>query len=84
MFPDWITSPLQITSVFGLLPIRTENQPPGRFTRYDRLQRPEVELLGGADIVEEMFDSGGLAEAHGVGQPEAVPAPTGPPPQCRR
>jgi monothiol glutaredoxin len=32
------------------------------------------ELLGGADIVEEMFDSGELAEALGVEQPEAVPA----------
>ena len=29
------------------------------------------ELLGGADIVEEMFDSGELAEALGVEQPEA-------------
>src|SRR3977135_708709 len=28
------------------------------------------ELLGGADIVEEMFDSGELAEALGVEQPE--------------
>ena len=33
------------------------------------------ELVGGADIVEEMFDSGELAEALGVEQPEAVPAP---------
>jgi monothiol glutaredoxin len=32
------------------------------------------QLLGGADIVEEMFDSGELAEALGVEQPEAVPA----------
>jgi monothiol glutaredoxin len=32
------------------------------------------ELLGGADIVEEMFDSGELAEALGVEQPEAVTA----------
>lgn len=32
------------------------------------------ELLGGADIVEEMLDSGELAEALGVEQPEAVPA----------
>jgi monothiol glutaredoxin len=39
------------------------------------------ELLGGADIVEEMFDSGELAEALGVEQPEAVSAPAGPPPQ---
>ena len=29
------------------------------------------ELVGGADIVEEMFDSGELAEALGVEQPEA-------------
>ena len=35
------------------------------------------ELLGGADIVEEMFESGELAEALGVEQPEtaAVPRP---------
>src|SRR3954452_587081 len=32
------------------------------------------ELLGGADIVEEMFDSGELAEALGVEQPEVSPA----------
>jgi monothiol glutaredoxin len=32
------------------------------------------ELLGGADIVEEMFESGELAEALGVEQPKA-PAP---------
>jgi len=32
-------------------------------------------LLGGADIVEEMFDSGELAEALGVEQPEAPAAP---------
>lgn len=32
------------------------------------------ELLGGADIVEEMFDSGELAEALGVEQAEVVPA----------
>ena len=31
------------------------------------------ELLGGADIIEEMFDSGELAEALGVEQPESVP-----------
>jgi monothiol glutaredoxin len=35
------------------------------------------ELLGGADIVEEMFDSGELAEALGVEQPEAVSVPAG-------
>jgi monothiol glutaredoxin len=33
------------------------------------------ELLGGADIVEEMFESGELAEALGVEQPESA-APT--------
>jgi monothiol glutaredoxin len=38
------------------------------------------ELLGGADIVEEMFDSGELAEALGVEQPEATTAPAGAPP----
>jgi monothiol glutaredoxin len=36
------------------------------------------ELLGGADIVEEMFDSGELAEALGVEQPEAAPAAVAP------
>src|SRR6476660_6226754 len=39
------------------------------------------ELLGGADIVEEMFDSGELAEALGVEQPEAAPAAAAPPAQ---
>jgi monothiol glutaredoxin len=39
------------------------------------------ELLGGADIVEEMFDSGELAEALGAEQPAAAPAPTGVPAQ---
>jgi len=38
------------------------------------------ELLGGADIVEEMFDSGELAEALGVDQPEAVSVPAADPP----
>jgi monothiol glutaredoxin len=33
------------------------------------------DLLGGADIVEEMFDSGELAEALGVEQSEAAPVP---------
>jgi monothiol glutaredoxin len=48
------------------------------------------ELLGGADIVEEMFDSGELAEALGVEQPAeaAAPAqpeqPQGPPLQIER
>ena len=48
------------------------------------------ELLGGADIVEEMFDSGELAEALGVEQPAgaAGPAqpeqPQGPPLQIER
>ncbi len=32
------------------------------------------ELLGGADIVEEMFESGELAEALGVEQPAEAPA----------
>jgi monothiol glutaredoxin len=36
------------------------------------------ELLGGADIVEEMFDSGELAEALGVAQPESAPEPAAP------
>jgi len=42
------------------------------------------ELLGGCDIVEEMFDSGELAEALGVEQPAEAPqapAPAGPPAQ---
>jgi len=38
------------------------------------------ELLGGADLVEEMFDSGELAEALGVEQPEAAPVAQGTPP----
>jgi len=40
------------------------------------------ELLGGADIVEEMFDSGELAEALGVEQPAEAPqaAPAQSPP----
>jgi monothiol glutaredoxin len=38
------------------------------------------ELVGGADIVEEMFDSGELAELLGVEQPQS-PAPAGPAPQ---
>jgi monothiol glutaredoxin len=33
------------------------------------------ELIGGADIVEEMFESGELAEALGVEQPENASAP---------
>ena len=33
------------------------------------------ELLGGADIVEEMYESGELAEALGVEQPEAIAVP---------
>ncbi|HZO05354.1 MAG TPA: glutaredoxin family protein [Solirubrobacterales bacterium] len=33
------------------------------------------ELLGGCDIVEEMFESGELAEALGVEQPEQASAP---------
>jgi monothiol glutaredoxin len=33
------------------------------------------ELLGGADIVEEMFESGELAEALGVEQPKVAAAP---------
>jgi len=47
-------------------------------------------LVGGADIVEEMFDSGELAEALGVEQPAeaAAPAqpeqPQGPPLQIER
>jgi monothiol glutaredoxin len=33
------------------------------------------ELVGGADIVEEMFESGELAEALGVEQPQAATVP---------
>jgi monothiol glutaredoxin len=36
------------------------------------------ELVGGADIVEEMFESGELAEALGVEQPEAAASPAQP------
>jgi monothiol glutaredoxin len=42
------------------------------------------ELIGGADIVEEMFESGELAEALGVEQPQTASAPAatdGPPAQ---
>jgi monothiol glutaredoxin len=39
------------------------------------------ELVGGADIVEEMFDSGELAEALGIEQPEAPAAAPAPPAQ---
>jgi len=40
------------------------------------------ELLGGCDIIEEMFESGELADALGVEQPaEAQVAPTAPPAQ---
>jgi monothiol glutaredoxin len=40
------------------------------------------ELLGGADIVEEMFESGELAEALGVEQPQVATVPAdGPPAQ---
>jgi len=43
------------------------------------------ELVGGADIVEEMYESGELAELLGVEQPEAAAAPVqaqdGPPAQ---
>jgi len=35
------------------------------------------ELLGGCDIVEEMFASGELADALGVEQPETAEAPQG-------
>jgi monothiol glutaredoxin len=38
------------------------------------------ELLGGADIIEEMFDSGELAEALGAEQPESAPAAAAAPP----
>jgi monothiol glutaredoxin len=34
----------------------------------------EGELIGGADLVEEAFESGELAEALGVDQPAEVPA----------
>src|SRR3954452_7864002 len=39
------------------------------------------ELLGGCDIVEEMFESGELAEALGAEQPENVQVQTAPPAQ---
>ena len=38
------------------------------------------ELLGGCDIVEEMFESGELAEALGVEQPAEAKAPEATPP----
>jgi monothiol glutaredoxin len=39
------------------------------------------ELLGGCDIVEEMFESGELAEALGVEQPEKAEVQAAPPAQ---
>lgn len=39
------------------------------------------ELLGGCDIVEEMFENGELAEALGVEQPEKAEVQTAPPAQ---
>jgi monothiol glutaredoxin len=36
------------------------------------------ELVGGCDIVTEMYETGELAEALGVDQPEAPPAPEAP------
>jgi len=38
------------------------------------------ELLGGCDIVEEMFESGELAEALGVEQPQDATVPDAAPP----
>lgn len=38
------------------------------------------ELLGGCDIIEEMFESGELGEALGVEQPENAQAPQAAPP----
>jgi len=38
------------------------------------------ELVGGADIVEEMFESGELAELLGVEQPQSASAPDAAPP----
>jgi monothiol glutaredoxin len=38
------------------------------------------ELLGGADIVQEMYESGELGEALGVEQPEAATIPADAPP----
>jgi len=38
------------------------------------------ELLGGCDIIEEMFESGELAEALGAEQPETAQVPTATPP----
>jgi monothiol glutaredoxin len=37
------------------------------------------ELVGGADIVEEMYESGELSELLGVEQPAAAAAPASPP-----
>jgi monothiol glutaredoxin len=40
------------------------------------------ELVGGADLVEEMFESGELAEALGIEQPEAPAAASAQPTQA--
>jgi monothiol glutaredoxin len=39
------------------------------------------ELIGGSDIVTEMYESGELAEKLGVEQPEEAPEPQAPQPQ---
>ncbi len=44
----------------------------------------EGELVGGCDIVMEMFESGELAETLGVEQPELAEAPAEPEPQPQR
>jgi monothiol glutaredoxin len=41
------------------------------------------ELVGGSDIVMEMFESGELADKLGVEQPEAAPEPESPEPARR-
>jgi monothiol glutaredoxin len=41
------------------------------------------ELVGGSDIVMEMFESGELAQRLGVEQPEAAPEPESPEPPKR-
>jgi monothiol glutaredoxin len=38
------------------------------------------ELLGGADLVQEMYEAGELGEALGLEQPEAATVPAGSPP----
>src|SRR3954454_18571790 len=64
----------------ALQPLREEKTEVSDWGTFPQLYA-SGELLGGADIVEEMFESGELAEALGVEQPQVAAAPSGPPAQ---